>query len=95
MHDRRINGAECLLRWNDSELGFISPGEFIPIAEESGLIAAIDHYVIDRTLEQMAAWQNAGQPCLPIAVNLSAHAFFDPGLVDFLGRRCRETSIAP
>lgn len=64
-------GAEALLRWHSSELGNVSPEEFIPVAEETGMIVAIGQWVLDRACAQAAEWRQTIAPDLSIAVNLS------------------------
>jgi diguanylate cyclase (GGDEF)-like protein/PAS domain S-box-containing protein len=68
----RIVGAEALLRWNHPELGEVSPAEFIPIAESSGLIVSIGDWVLETAARQIAAWDRAGLPPLTVAVNVSS-----------------------
>lgn len=84
-----IVGAEALLRWHDPERGMVSPAEFIPVAEETGLIVQIGAWVLQATLAQARQWQKAGLPMLRIAVNVSAREF-TPALVD----RVREALAA-
>jgi EAL domain-containing protein (putative c-di-GMP-specific phosphodiesterase class I) len=80
-HANRINGAEALLRWKHPQLGNISPLEFIPIAEETGMINPIGHWIIDNTIAQCKQWQDAGHQDLVMAINLSAVQFNNPTLV--------------
>ncbi len=68
----RIVGAEALLRWRHPELGEVSPAEFIPIAESSGLIVTIGDWVLETAARQIAAWDQAGLPPLTLAVNVSS-----------------------
>lgn len=72
--ERRLIGAEALLRWNDPELGDVSPHEFIPIAEANGLIIAIDHAVRVMLLQQIVEWRNLGLVPPPLAFNVSARS---------------------
>jgi diguanylate cyclase (GGDEF)-like protein/PAS domain S-box-containing protein len=71
----RIVGAEALVRWQHPERGMVPPGEFIPIAEESGLVVRLSAWVLEAALRQARLWQDAGLPALKIAVNLSARDF--------------------
>lgn len=71
----RIAGAEALVRWRHPRRGLVSPGEFIPLAEESGLISQIDRWVIDRAASRLQDWKQAGLDTVPISVNLSGREF--------------------
>ena len=88
---RALCGMEALARWNDPEQGLIEPAEFIPIAEETGLIVPIGEWVLDAALRQNHAWQREGRPMLPISVNLSARQFRQKDLVDNLRRILADT----
>lgn len=79
-----IIGLEALLRWRNSALGEVSPIEFIPIAEQTGLIVPIGKFVIREALASVARWQTHDEQPLRMAVNLSPRQFRDPGLVDFI-----------
>jgi EAL domain-containing protein (putative c-di-GMP-specific phosphodiesterase class I) len=70
-----IVGAEALVRWPHPERGMISPGEFVPIAEESGLIVPLGEWVLQTACNQNKTWQNLGLPPVRVAVNLSAAQF--------------------
>jgi EAL domain-containing protein (putative c-di-GMP-specific phosphodiesterase class I) len=76
----RTIGAEALLRWYNTELGQVSPAEFVPVAEDTGLIIAIGHWVLERACEQAVEWRRTIAPDLMIAVNLSPRQF-NEGLV--------------
>ncbi len=69
---KQILGVEALLRWESKTLGFISPVEFIPLAEETGMINAIGHWAIDEACNQLAEWHKQGFEDISVAVNLSA-----------------------
>ena len=88
---RAVCGMEALVRWNDSEHGLVAPGEFIPIAEETGLIMPIGEWVLFEALRQNRAWQQEGRPLLPISVNLSPRQFRQRDLVDILRRILTDT----
>jgi diguanylate cyclase (GGDEF)-like protein/PAS domain S-box-containing protein len=74
----RITGVEALLRWQHPDKGMISPAQFIPVAEETGLIVPIGEWVLRTACLQAKAWQEAGLPPMRMAVNLSARQFRDP-----------------
>jgi diguanylate cyclase (GGDEF)-like protein/PAS domain S-box-containing protein len=76
----RLIGVEALLRWKHPQLGFISPAEFIPLAESSGLIISIGSWVLEQATQQIRAWQLAGIHGISVSVNLSSIQFRDPKL---------------
>jgi len=77
----RIIGAEALVRWQHPALGRLMPGEFITLAEESGLIVPLGRWVMNEACRQNKEWQNAGLTPITIGVNVSARQFRDAGLV--------------
>ena len=83
--ESHIVGAEALLRWNHPELGWVSPAEFIPVAESSGLILPIGEWVLREALSQLRRWDGAGLPELTMAVNLSAVQFRHDDLPELVG----------
>ncbi|MGS2722335.1 EAL domain-containing protein [Porticoccus sp. GXU_MW_L64] len=68
----KLSGAEVLLRWNSEELGFVLPGVFIPVAENSNLICDLDHWVLEKTCQLINRWQRDNIFTLPISMNISA-----------------------
>jgi PAS domain S-box-containing protein len=90
-----IQGVEALIRWEHPEKGIISPLEFIPIAEETGMILLIGEWVIRTACKQNKAWQDAGLPPMIMAVNLSALQLFQDDLVDKIQSILKETGLAP
>lgn len=85
----------ALLRWSHPELGNVSPAEFIPIAEKSGLILPIGEWVLRTADEQMSAWINRGSEPIVMAVNLSAVQFRHPNLPELVRRILDEADLAP
>jgi EAL domain-containing protein (putative c-di-GMP-specific phosphodiesterase class I) len=90
-----LMGVEALLRWQHPTRGLIAPGEFIPLAEESGLIVPIGQWVLRTALTQAQAWRAMGHPPLRIAVNLSCRQLEQEDLVDQLARLLTETDYPP
>ncbi len=88
----RLIGAEALARWEDAEYGFVSPGEFIPLAEERGLITSLGEWALHEACSQVRRWQT-----LPgkVAVNVAAKQFDDDGFVEQAVRIVREARISP
>ena len=91
----RIVGVEALLRWHNAELGSVAPAQFIPIAEETGMIVSIGRWVLREACAQSMAWQRAGLPPVAMAVNLSPRQFADPRLVADIAAVLAETGLAP
>ena len=83
----RIIGAEALLRWNDPELGSVSPGRFIPVAEASGQILPLGEWVLETACKQIAQWHEMGIS-LPVAINLSPYQFRQQGIVEKIQSTC-------
>ncbi|WP_083685490.1 EAL domain-containing protein [Massilia putida] len=95
VQDGRVHGLEVLLRWRHPEQGLVAPDDFIPILEENGLIVPVGEWVIRRACEQAMAWQRAGLPALPLAVNLSARQFMHRGLIQSIRDIVDDTGIDP
>lgn len=81
IHSGRITGVEALLRWQHPDLGTVAPMQFIPIAEETGLIVPIGKWVLSTACLQNVAWQKQGLPPLSMAVNLTPRQFYDGNLL--------------
>ncbi len=89
----RITGAEALIRWQDPEYGAVSPTEFIPIAEDSGLIGPIGDWVLQAACGQARAWLDAGLPPVCVAVNISVRQFLQQDVVDWVTRTLERAAL--
>ncbi|MFH0985729.1 MAG: EAL domain-containing protein [Candidatus Omnitrophota bacterium] len=88
-------GAEALIRWKHPDLGFIPPIEFIPIAEDTGLIHPIGEWVLKTACAQKKIWEQTGFPDFRVSVNLSGRQFHYANLVDMVGDTIRKSGIDP
>ena len=91
----KITGMEALLRWNHPDLGTVAPMQFIPVAEETGLIIPIGKWVLKTVCLQSVKWQKQGLPALSIAVNLTARQFLDEQLLYDVASILAETGMDP
>lgn len=90
-----IIGVEALIRWPHQTRGLISPAQFIPVAEDCGLIVPIGQWVLREACTQARAWEEAGHRPLPVAVNISAVEFRDPHFLERLRATLSETRLEP
>ncbi|NLG04066.1 MAG: EAL domain-containing protein [Clostridia bacterium] len=88
-------GAEALIRWNSTELGFVSPAEFIPLAEYLGLINPIGNYVLKEACQACKSWNENGHPYYKVNVNLSVVQLLQTDIVDSIEHTLKETGINP
>jgi len=96
VNEQGVVGAEALLRWQHPERGLISPMEFIPLAEETGLIVPIGKWVLQMACAQLEQWQNDPRTCnLQLAVNVSARQFRQPDFVDLVLEVLEKSGIDP
>lgn len=95
LQTQQIVGMEALIRWRHPTLGLVPPYKFIPIAEETGLIAPIGEWVIKTACLQHRAWRQAGLPSIHMAVNVSARQFQQPGLVKTIVQILQQTEMEP
>jgi len=93
MKDNGLVGMEALLRWNHPEKGMVSPGDFIPLAEETGLIEPIGEWVLRESCVQNKAWQDDGYPPVCVSVNVSARQFRRKDIVELVGSILEETGL--
>jgi len=90
----QVAGVEALLRWNSSELGSVPPVDFIPLAEETGLIVPIGMWVLEEACRQRRAWQDLGQPLPVIAVNISALQFQRDDFISNVAHQLRRNHLS-
>lgn len=91
----KLVGCEALLRWQHPEMGIISPNDFIPLAEETGVIIEIGEWVLQAACLQNKKWQDAGHSPIRIAVNISARQFREPGFLEMIERVVQTTALNP
>ncbi|MGZ4594536.1 MAG: EAL domain-containing protein [Actinomycetes bacterium] len=94
VEDGTVAGVEALVRWRHPTRGMVLPDEFIPLAEQSGLMQRITDLVLDEALSQVAAWTRSGLR-IPVAVNVSMRDLQDPQFADRLGERLADHCVAP
>ena len=90
-----VLAMEALLRWRHPRRGLVAPSEFVPLAEETGLIVPIGAWVLRSACRQLRAWHRAGFPALRVAVNFSARQFQDDDLAEAVERTLRQCGLAP
>lgn len=95
LKDENLIGAEALLRWKDEELGIISPGEFIPIAEETGIIIELGRYVLRKVCMQIKTWEASRINYINVAVNVSGKQFKDTSLPEYITNVLKEYGLPP
>jgi EAL domain-containing protein (putative c-di-GMP-specific phosphodiesterase class I) len=97
LEDRSLRGAEALVRWRHPQQGVVLPADFIPLAEERGLIDLVDTFVLDEACRQLAEWLGTGQvpPDFTIAVNLSARRLTDPSLAGRVASALERHGLPP
>jgi EAL domain-containing protein (putative c-di-GMP-specific phosphodiesterase class I) len=95
LRTRQLNGLEALVRWQHPQLGLLPPARFIPLAEETDLIVALDRWVLRTVCRQNRAWQQAGLAPVRVSVNLSGRHLGQSDLVETVAQVLAETQLAP
>jgi len=95
LETEEVVGMEALLRWDHPKRGLVSPADFIPIAEESGLIVPIGEWVLRTACQQNKNWQEAGYPPICVSINLSMRQFLQPNLAGKIGAILTEIGLDP
>ncbi len=88
-----ITGVEALIRWQQADRGLVLPAQFVPLAENCGLIVQIGRWVLHEACRQARAWQDAGLPRIPVAVNVSAVEFRDKNFLDGVRATLQKTGL--
>ncbi|MEO5376221.1 MAG: EAL domain-containing protein [Magnetococcus sp. DMHC-6] len=91
----RIGGAEALIRWRRPDIGLVSPGDFLPLAEETGLIDELDIWILNESCRQARSWLDAGYPPLRISVNVSDRLFRRPDLIQQVNQALDRVKLSP
>lgn len=95
IRDGQVTGVEALARWHHPTQGVINPGEFMPVAEDAGLVPAIGQWVLREACRQLAAWREQGLPLLRVAVNLSHRQFTQESLIQVVREALHITGVEP
>ncbi|MDM5326291.1 EAL domain-containing protein [Neobacillus sp. CF12] len=93
IESNNIIGMEALVRWESSELGMISPAEFIPLAEETGIILPLGEWVLKSACLQNKIWQDMGYTPIPVSVNISMRQFYEEDFVESVRKILKETNL--
>ncbi|MFT0603409.1 EAL domain-containing protein [Bacillus cereus] len=91
---KKIASMEALIRWENKELGFVSPNQFIPLAERTGFIIKLDEWIINEVCRQIREWLNKGYEVVPIAVNISARHFRSITLIEMITRALHKYNVS-
>lgn len=91
----KLAGAEALVRWKRMGTELVPPGQFIPLAEETGLILAIGQWVLEESCRQIKEWMDCGYDLIPIAVNLSGKQFSQTGILELIRQILEQTELHP
>ena len=95
LYTNRISGVEALIRWNDPILGVVSPDEFIPIAEETGMIIPIGKWALEKSCQQNGEWNKRGYPPIHVCVNISSKQFLQDDFVKMVQQVLQDADLAP
>ncbi len=91
----RLSSGEALISWMHPEFGRVSPGDFIPLFEENGLIQRLDHYVWSEAAAQVRKWKDTYGKVVPVSVNVSRVDVYDPNIVEFLAELMEKNGLSP
>jgi EAL domain-containing protein (putative c-di-GMP-specific phosphodiesterase class I) len=91
----KVTGMEALARWNDSDLGSVSPAEFIPLAEETGMIVPLGKWVLESACYQNMEWQEMGCDPIHVCVNISSRQFLQDDFIFMIEQTIRDSGLTP
>ena len=95
LETNEIFGMEALVRWKHPDLGIISPGKFIPLAEETGLIIPLGEWILQESMNQTKKWQDEGIQNLVVSVNVSVRQLEDGNFIERVRKLLNETKLNP
>jgi diguanylate cyclase (GGDEF)-like protein/PAS domain S-box-containing protein len=95
LYTNKVTGLEALARWTDPLLGAVSPAEFIPLAEETGIIISIGKWVLETVCKQNSEWQKKGLPPVHVCVNISSRQFLQDDFVKMVEQVLNESNLSP
>jgi diguanylate cyclase (GGDEF)-like protein len=95
INTQRIVGIEALIRWNSKDMGLVSPGRFIPVLEDTGMIIQVGEWILKTAMRQVKEWQDKGYPVVPVSVNLSLIQFRQKNLSDTVKKIMGECGYYP
>jgi len=95
MNTKKMVGMEALLRWKNKDIGLVSPAQFIPVLEETGMIFEVGEWVFKTACRQIQEWQDQGYPVLPVSINVSAVQFRQKNIAEILERIIKEIGVDP
>lgn len=95
VNTKKLAGIESFVRWDNSELGMVSPGKFLPMLEESGMIIEVGRWILRNAIRQLRNWKDMGYNIYPVSVNLSRLQFKQKDLIDFIHMEIIRNKIEP
>lgn len=95
INTKKIVGMEALVRWQSKDMGLVSPGKFIPVLEDTGMIIEVGEWILRTALRQIKEWQDKGYPVVPISVNLSLIQFRQKEMIEMVKKAIKEFGFHP
>src|SRR4030042_339134 len=95
INTKKIVGMEALVRWQSKDMGLVSPGKFIPVLEDTGMIIEVCEWILRTALRQIKEWQDKGYPVVPVSVNLSLIQFRQKEMIEMVKKAIKEFGVHP